>query len=78
MKVQVNGDSREYGDNCTVADVIADLGLTGKRIAVELNMEILPFTEHATQTVKDGDRLEIVQAIGGGQDDYFTLAGTQY
>ena len=78
MKIQVNGDSREVGDRCTVADVIADLGLTGKRIAVELNLEILPFTQHANQTLKDGDRLEIVHAIGGGQDDYFTLAGKQY
>jgi thiazole synthase len=78
MKIQVNGDNREYGDNCTVANVIADLGLTGKRIAVELNKEILPFTQHATQPIQDGDRLEIVQAIGGGQDDYFTLAGKQY
>ncbi len=78
MKIQVNGDSREYGDNITVADVIADLGLTGKRIAVELNMEILPFTQHASQQLKDGDRLEVVHAIGGGQDDYFTLAGKQY
>src|SRR5574343_1544360 len=78
MKIQVNGDNREYGEYCTVADVIADLGLTGKRIAVELNKEILPFTQHATQLLQDGDRLEIVQAIGGGQDDYFTLAGKQY
>ena len=78
MKIQVNGDNREYGDHITVADVIADLGLSGKRIAVELNLEILPFTQHASQTLKDGDRLEIVHAIGGGQDDYFTLAGKQY
>ncbi|MGR8930076.1 MAG: sulfur carrier protein ThiS [Gammaproteobacteria bacterium] len=78
MKIQVNGDNREYGENSTVADVIADLGLAGKRIAVELNKEILPFTEHAKQMLQDGDRLEIVQAIGGGQLDYFTLAGKQY
>ena len=78
MKIQVNGDTREYGENCTVADVIADLELTGKRIAVELNKEILPFTEHASQQLQDGDRVEIVQAIGGGQDDYFTLAGKPY
>ncbi|MDD2761423.1 MAG: sulfur carrier protein ThiS [Methylomonas sp.] len=78
MKISVNGDSREYGDNSSVADVIADLGLSGKRIAVELNKEILPFTQYASQLIQDGDRLEIVQAIGGGQDDYFTLAGKQY
>lgn len=78
MRIQINGDSREYGENSTVADVIADLGLTGKRIAVELNKEILPFTLHASQRLQEADRLEIVQAIGGGQDDYFTLAGKQY
>ncbi len=78
MKIQVNGDNREVGENATVADVIADLGLTGKRIAVELNKEILPYTQHASQRLQQDDRLEIVQAIGGGQDDYFTLAGKQY
>lgn len=78
MNIQVNGDLREVGENATVADVIADLGLTGKRIAVELNLEILPFTEHASQILKEGDRLELVHAIGGGQEDYFTLAGKQY
>lgn len=78
MKILVNGDSREIGENATVADLIAELGLAGKRIAVELNKEILPFTQHATQRLQADDRLEIVQAIGGGQDDYFTLAGKQY
>lgn len=78
MKIQVNGDLREYGENAKVADVIADLGLGGKRIAVELNLEILPFTQFDTQILKDSDRLEIVHAIGGGQDDFFTLAGKQY
>ncbi|OAI17323.1 thiazole synthase [Methylomonas koyamae] len=78
MRILVNGDSREIGENATVADLIAELGLAGKRIAVELNKEILPFTQHATQRLQTDDRLEIVQAIGGGQDDYFTLAGKQY
>ena len=78
MKIQVNGDTREVGENTTVAEVIADLGLAGKRIAVELNLEILPFTQHASQRLKDGDRLEVVHAIGGGADDYFTLAGKRY
>ncbi len=78
MKIQVNGDTREYGADRTVADVIADLGLAGKRIAVELNKEILPYTQHASQRLQEGDRLEIVQAIGGGQDDYFTLAGKNF
>jgi len=78
MKIQVNGENREYAENSTVADVVADLGLTGKRIAVELNKEILPFNLHGSQLLRESDRLEIVQAIGGGQTDYFTLAGKNY
>lgn len=78
MNIQVNGDLREVGEGTTVAKVIAELGLTGKRIAVELNLEILPFTEYANQILKEGDRLELVHAIGGGQGDHFTLAGKQY
>ena len=78
MKIQVNGLIREYRDDITVADVITDLSLTGKRIAVEYNQEILPFSSFQTQTLKEADRLEIVQAIGGGQPDYFSLAGKHY
>lgn len=78
MKISVNGDAREYGENVTVADIVADLDLTGKRIAIELNKEILPFDQYADQKVSANDNLEIVQAIGGGQDDSFTLAGKKY
>ncbi|MBS3963642.1 MAG: sulfur carrier protein ThiS [Methylomonas sp.] len=78
MKIQVNGDSREYGDVISIADVLADLNLSGKRIAVELNLNIVPFTEYASQALQDGDRLEIVHAIGGGEDDSFVLAGKRY
>ncbi len=78
MKISVNGELREYAENTTVADVVADLGLTGKRIAVELNKEIMPYDQYASHQLTDEDRLEIVQAIGGGQDDCFTVAGKQY
>ena len=43
MKIYVNGEIHECAEHSRVADVIAELGLTGKRIAVELNKEILPF-----------------------------------
>ncbi len=75
MKIYVNGDTREYNENTVVADVITDLGLQGKRIAVELNKEILPFNLHTQQLVQAHDKLEIVQAIGGGQTDAFTIGG---
>lgn len=78
MKISVNGETREYNDNSFVVDVVADLGLSDKRIAVELNKEILPFDQYSTTPLHNDDRLEIVQAIGGGQDDLFTIAGKPY
>ncbi len=78
MKIYVNGDIREYGEGCAVVDIVADLDLTGKRIAVEFNKEILPFDQYASQKLQADDRVEIVQAIGGGQSDSFTVAGQNF
>ncbi len=78
MIIYVNGEARDYTVNTTVADVIAGMGLTGKKIAIELNKEILPFQQYAAQPLQAEDRLEIVHAIGGGQDDSFVLAGVTY
>jgi thiazole synthase len=78
MMIYVNGESRDYTENSCVADVVADLNLTGKKIAIELNKEILPFQQYGIQQLQNGDRLEIVHAIGGGQDDSFLLAGVKY
>ncbi|TRW92797.1 sulfur carrier protein ThiS [Candidatus Methylobacter oryzae] len=78
MIVYVNGETRDCAENSRVADVVAELGLTGKKIAIELNKEILPFQQYDTQLLQAGDRLEIVHAIGGGQDDSFMLAGAEY
>lgn len=78
MLVYVNGESHELTDGTRVADLVDKLGLAGKRIAVELNKEILPYGHYAGQQLKPGDRLEIVQAIGGGQPDSFVVAGVEY
>lgn len=78
MIVYINGETREYAENSSVANLVADMGLTGKKIAIELNKEILPFQQYDSQLLKAGDRLEIVHAIGGGQDDSFVLAGVTY
>jgi thiazole synthase len=78
MIVYVNGESHEVADNNKVADIVENMGLTGKRIAVELNKEILPFDQYENCVLHNGDHLEIVHAIGGGQDDTFTIAGTAY
>ncbi len=78
MKIIVNGCQREYSDGVAIADVVADLDLTGKRIAIELNKEILPFDQYTVKKIQADDCIEIVQAIGGGQDDFFTVAGQNF
>lgn len=78
MNVYVNGEEKNYPDNSSVAAVVDAMGLTGKKIAIELNKEILPFQNYATQQLQSGDCLEVVHAIGGGQDDSFVLAGKTY
>jgi thiazole synthase len=78
MNITVNGSVRECAEQCTVAALISELELTGKKIAVELNHEILPYDQYVAQELKDGDRIEIVHAIGGGQDDTFMIAGKAY
>ena len=78
MLVYVNGETRDVAENSSVADIVADMGLKGKKIAVELNKEILPFDRYDAQALHVQDRLEIVHAIGGGQDDSFVIAGVSY
>ena len=78
MIIYVNGEQRKYVEGATVADVVNDMNLTGKKIAIELNKEILPFQQYTTQRLNAEDHLEIVHAIGGGQHDSFLLAGVTY
>jgi len=64
--VTVNGASRQFEQPLTCAGLVAALGLAGKRVALECNGEIVPRGRHAEQRIADGDRLEIVVAVGGG------------
>ncbi len=66
MEILVNGVSRQVRDNFSIADLIEDMALAGKRIAVEVNLSIVPRSQHATHPLQPGDRVEIVHAIGGG------------
>ena len=66
ITVSINGTSRQLPDSTSVAALIEEMGLTGKRIALERNGEIVPRSSFATQQLTDGDRLEIVGAVGGG------------
>jgi sulfur carrier protein len=66
MNIILNGASHAIEDGATVASLIDALGLTGQRLAVEVNGEIVPRSEHATHPLREGDKVELVQAIGGG------------
>jgi len=65
MQIQVNGESRQIEDGTTLDSLLPRLGLTG-RLAVEINGEIVPRSQHSGYHLRDGDRVEIVRAIGGG------------
>lgn len=66
LAITVNGEARQFPAPLTVAGLTDQLGLTGKRIAVERNGEIVPKSRHAMVELTTGDRLEIVVAVGGG------------
>ena len=66
MQITVNGDRREVPDDSTLSDLIDALQMPGRRFAVEVNEELVPRSEHATHPLRADDRVEIVQAIGGG------------
>jgi len=66
IQVIVNGAPHRLEQPLDVAALIARLELQGRRIAVERNGEIVPRSAHRTTQVADGDRLEIVVAVGGG------------
>lgn len=67
MNLRINGAERAFpATTHTVADVVAALGYTGKRIAVEQNGEIVPKSQYATTPVQAADVFEIVVAVGGG------------
>jgi sulfur carrier protein len=66
ITLSINGEPRQLPANTTVAGLIEEMGLTGKRIALERNGEIVPRSTFATQHLSAGDKLEIVVAVGGG------------
>ncbi|KRW61539.1 sulfur carrier protein ThiS [Pseudomonas sp. TTU2014-080ASC] len=66
MQIQLNGEAYELPDGETVASLLVRLELTGRRVAVELNLDIVPRSEHATTVLREGDQVEVVHAIGGG------------
>lgn len=66
MNIVLNGEPRGLDEALTLRGLIDQLDLAGKRLAVEVNEEVVPRSLHAEYRLSDGDRVEIVQAIGGG------------
>jgi thiamine biosynthesis protein ThiS len=66
MKLQINGEEREFESPTTLATLVEGLGMKAGRVAVELNRNIVPRERWAETELSDGDRLEVVHFVGGG------------
>ncbi|MBZ5525734.1 MAG: sulfur carrier protein ThiS [Acidobacteriia bacterium] len=66
MKLQINGEDRDFPGQLTLAALVDLLGMKADRVAVELNLEIVPRAQWEGVELKDGDKLEIVHFVGGG------------
>ena len=66
MNITLNGETKPLNDGICLNQLIEELNIQGKRIAVEINQQIIPKSEHASYEIQDGDNIEIVHAIGGG------------
>ncbi len=66
FELTINGEVQRLAQSLTIAQLLRERGLEGKRVAVERNGEIVPKSRHEAENVAAGDRVEIVVAVGGG------------
>lgn len=66
MNIRLNGESRQLQESTTLAALLAAEGLAERRVAVEVNGDIVPRGRHAAHVLREGDAVEIVHALGGG------------
>ncbi len=87
MLVTINGEERGIDAPMTVENLLTEIGLDSRKVAVERNLELVPKSQYATVPVEDGDKYEIVHFIGGGapdgetpgsDDDPFVVAGRTF
>lgn len=80
LSITLNGDVRTVRAGMTIAALAADIGLDPTKVAVERNLEIVPRSTLANVLINDGDQIEIVHFVGGGQDDAdtWTVAGRTF
>ncbi len=66
MKLHINGEARDFDGDLTLSQLVERLGMKPDRVAIELNRDIVPRDRWPSTLLQDGDRLEIVQFVGGG------------
>jgi sulfur carrier protein len=66
MRIWFNGESRETRDDITIAELLNELNLSSQRVAVEVNLELVPRSQHGDRRLLAEDRLEVVTLVGGG------------
>jgi len=66
VEILVNGEPRQIAPGTTVADLLAELGVEPRQVAVEVNLELVPRGRHAEHALDAGDSLEVVTLVGGG------------
>lgn len=66
MDIQLNGQPHALPEQSTIANLLQSQGLAERRVAIEVNGEIIPRGQHAQHVLLPGDRVEIVHALGGG------------
>ncbi|WP_395772167.1 sulfur carrier protein ThiS [Arenimonas sp.] len=66
MELYLNGELRHFDSGLDIQQLIEQLALSGQRVAVEVNRQIIPKSRHASYQLQDRDRVEIIQAMGGG------------
>ena len=78
VKIQVNGELREFSDGLTVETLISTLGLEPTRVAIELNQNVVRRNDWRATVLQPEDRVEIVHFVGGGAVDQLSVANTSY
>lgn len=66
MQIILNGEKTEQEDGLSIAGLLTELGIGLERVAVEVNLDIVPKARYETHLLSDGDRIEIVHFVGGG------------
>jgi len=64
--IVVNGERRDVPDGCTIEQLLVHLDMASRRVAVARGRSVVPRSAYSEATVRDGDRIEILEAVGGG------------